>query len=433
MYRQPRRVKKRTQYVWAALAGIVLLVVAGVLVSSGGTKRKPRQFEAVGYKQLPVYHSPQTPGLTEFVGATTLPDGSLLTSFVQATGPKTRPRAPANLQRFLAADGWPPDPSAPGQIDPKWDFWGLRLSSVFLRSTDGGANWERWRTDGYKAVYPHPYSGQTLIALADGSVLRDVNGFDLLNDTSVPHTAFLQRLAPGAKSWSAPQVLLDPSRFVYQLSRIRQLDDGRLVGVGTYSQYPAPTNAQIAAGTYDPKRLQAAPRGFLLMTSSDHGRTWRRALTVSPDVHAAPDEWDVAELPNGNLLAVLRSPDPAAPTTNVRYQAVLKKDGDGWKMSKLTRAPFPSSGHPDLLAVRGGPVLYVSTDGVWYTDDEGSTWSRLPGAAATNYYPRSVEGADGTVYVLSHGGGDYWYGEGDESIQLQKFRVVQVRKRTPQG
>ena len=253
-----------------------------------------------------------------------------------------------------------------------------------------------------------------------------MNGYDLLNDTSVPHTAFLQRLAPGAKSWSAPQVLLDPSRYMYQVSRIRRLSDGRLIAIGDSRQYPAPTNAQIAAGTYDPKRMQAAPSSKLLMVSSDEGRTWKNALTVPPSERRVTDEWDAAELPNGDLLAVFRVPDPKSPGKNLRYQAILKKGDGGWTMSDFRRSPFPSSGHPELLAVRGGPILYVDSHGVWYTDNSGDTWLRLPGAQNTQYYPRSVQAADGTIYVLSHVGGDYWYGEGDESIQLQRFRVAQI-------
>src|SRR5205814_5982475 len=133
---------------------------------------------------------------------------------------------------------------------------------------------------------------------------------------------------------------------------------------------------------------------------SDDGRTWKRALTVAPKERIAPDEWDAAELPNGNMLAVLRSPDPKVPGRNVRYQAVLEKHGDGWVMSKVRRAPLPPGGHPELLAARGGPVIYMSAQGIWYTGDAGSTWSKLPGTSPTGYYPRSVQGSDGTIYVL---------------------------------
>jgi hypothetical protein len=422
----------------AAVAAVAILVVAGVLLLSGGggeDEREPRLFEATGFSSSPVYHSPQTPGHTGFVGAWIMPDRSLMTAFIQATGPFTREavtpgpgrqRAPRHLQRFLFKTGYPPDPAGTGLIDPKWDFWGLKLSAIFLRSTDGGRTWKRFHTDPFKAVYPAAYGGPSIIGLRDGSILRNVNGYDLLNEKGVPHTAFLQRLAPGAKKWSAPQVLFDPSKYMYQLSRIRRLRDGRLIALGQLQQHPAPTDAQVEAGTYDHKRRQAAPFSQLLMVSADEGRSWRRALTIPPEARIHPDEWDAAELPDGDLLAVLRSPNPKVPGGNVRYQALLEKSDDGWTMSKVRRAPFPQGGHPDLLAVRGGPVLYLSGEGIWYTDDEGDTWRKLPGAQHTQYYPRSVQAADGTVYVLSHSGGDYWYGQGDESIQLQRFRVAEL-------
>jgi hypothetical protein len=416
----------------ASVIGLVAVLIAGIVLLGGGGKSKkppPRLFQAVGYRQSSVYHSPQSPGLTEFVGAWTMADGSLMTAFTQATGPLSgRTSAPLNLQTFLAKNGYPPDPHNHALIDPKRDFWGLQLSAIFMRSTDGGATWKRWRVDPYRSVYPHPYSGQSVIGLSDGSLLRDVNGFDLLNDTSVPHTGFLQRLSPGAKSWSAPQVLLDPTRYVYQISRIRRLSDGRLIALGADSQYPAPTNAQIAASTYDPKHLLAARKELLLMVSSDEGRTWKPALTVPSKERIPPDEWDAAELPNGNLVAVLRTPDPKVPGGNLRYQALLEKQGDGWVMSNVRRAPLPPGGHPELLAARGGPVLYASAQGLWYTDDAGSTWRKLPGSHPSDYYPRSVQAADGTVYVLSHRGGDFWYGEGDESIVLQKLRLLHIVK-----
>ena len=418
----------------AAAATVILIVGVVLLLSGGGEKKhKPRLFEALGYSSAQVYHSPQTPGHTAFAGAWIMPDGSLMTSFAQATGPLTgRERAPRYLQKFLSQSGYAPDPSgAKDSIDPRWDFWGLKLEAIYLRSTNGGRTWTRFRSDPFKAVYPAGYSGQSVIGLRDGSLLRSVNGYDLQGNTSVPHTAFLERLAPGAKTWSAPQVLLDPSRYTYQVSRIRRLSDGRLIAIGGSTQYPAPTDAQIANGTYDFTRLRAAPSSKLLMVSSDEGRTWKNALTLPPSQRGVTDEWDAAELPNGDLLAVFRTTNPKAPSTNLRYQAILKKSGGGWTLSDFRRAPFPSSGHPELLAVRGGPILYIDTNGVWYTDDAGDTWRRLPGAKNTYYYPRSVQAADGTIYVLSHPGGDYWYGQGDESIQLQRFRVAQIPVPSP--
>src|SRR5205814_1641958 len=125
------------------IALVAVAVAAALLLGGGGKQAKPRLFESVGFRQSFAYHSPQTPGLTEFVGAWIMPDGSLMTAFTQATGPFTREasppgpgrtRAPRNLQTLLARIGYPPDPGDPRLIAPKWDFWGLKLSAVYLRS-----------------------------------------------------------------------------------------------------------------------------------------------------------------------------------------------------------------------------------------------------------------------------------------------------------
>jgi len=45
------------------------------------------EFSAVEHQRQTIYHSPQKPGFTSWVDAWTMPDGSLMISFTQATGP----------------------------------------------------------------------------------------------------------------------------------------------------------------------------------------------------------------------------------------------------------------------------------------------------------------------------------------------------------
>src|SRR3954467_10128472 len=117
-------------------AGTILIVLAspptclGEDAPGGGGKA----VEAREFSRKTVYHSPQMPGYTCWVGAWPMPDGSLLASFTQATGPIAgRPRAPAEVQTRL---GWPPPKDPAG-----YDFTGLDLSNVYLRSIDLGATW----------------------------------------------------------------------------------------------------------------------------------------------------------------------------------------------------------------------------------------------------------------------------------------------------
>lgn len=60
-------------------------------------------FKAVEYERRSIYHSPQTPGFTSWAGAWTMPDGSLMVCFTQATGPvEGHPRAPKEVQQRLS-------------------------------------------------------------------------------------------------------------------------------------------------------------------------------------------------------------------------------------------------------------------------------------------------------------------------------------------
>jgi hypothetical protein len=414
--RTARRVK-RVVVVLAFVVGPIAVLtswqLSGRSSSPGGTARpQMRAIHAEGFERRTIYRSPQHPGYTSWVGAWTMPDNTLMTAFVQATGavePRDRPLTPDRVVRAFGVPRW----------DPRSDFWGLHLALKYLRSADGGKTWQELRSDSFKASRPHGYTAQATIGLKDGTILRRVNGDDLRNDPTIPHTAYLQRLAPNSAHWSAPQVLMDPARFTYQISRLRYLRDGRLIATGNYWNVPADTPLSDRG---------ADASTFLLMVSSDDGDTWRSALTIPDDVGYLPgNEWDTAELPNGDLVAVMRTLDSPTTRREVRKQALLKKEGSGWVLTDLMNAPFPPSGHPELLATREGPILHIATTGVDYTTD-GRTWKPLkftPSRAyASGYYPRAVQTDDGVVHVFGHVGGDDDYGERDQSVLMDTFRLV---------
>jgi len=75
-----------------------------------------------------------------------------------------------------------------------------------------------------------------------------------------------------------------------------------------------------------------------------------------------------------------------------------------------------------LLATREGVVLHVATSGVHWTADAGKTWHRLQ-VPGSHYYPRSLQTSDGTVFIVSHAGGDDGYGAVDQAIILDRFRL----------
>src|SRR4051812_49961858 len=83
------------------------------------------------FKRRTIYHSPQTPGYTCWVGAWQMPDKNLMVTFKQATGPLIdRPRS-IDLLKKLGAD----------TKDPQRDFTGLELANIYVRSTDDGQTW----------------------------------------------------------------------------------------------------------------------------------------------------------------------------------------------------------------------------------------------------------------------------------------------------
>jgi len=418
----------------AARAGLLgLMVLIALCVAAGfGTSARAQEPEpepsdlirAEEYARSIVYQSPQDPPrYTSWLGAWTMPDGSLMIAFTQATGPLDRPSAPLDVLGVWGLTSYPFER----------DFSHLDLRAVYLRSTDGGATWELFRSEPYQSLGPHGYSGQAVIGLRDGTILRRVNGYDNRGYSMAPPTAYLQRLAPGATEWSEPQVLMDPAQYTYQLSRIQRLSDGRLLATGNYWEVPA---GESYAQT------PPAAQGWVLMVSSDEGLTWQRALTepAAQEDRAPPNEWDTAELPNGDLLAMMRTyatyPDGRTNrSVQLRRQALLRTQGDGWAMEPPVPAPFEHSGHPELLATRQGVVLSIATHGppgsahaVHYTADAGATWKPLdfdPGRTYKSaYYPISLQTEDDTVYVFSHRGADDGYRAGlDQAVIMDTFRL----------
>jgi Neuraminidase (sialidase) len=359
------------------------------------------EFVAVEHKRQTVYHSPEKPGFTSWVGAWVMPDGSLMTCFTQATGPlKDRPMAPKEVQEKL---NWPPKGS------PGYDMTGLDLKNVHLHSTDAGKTWKDASADSFKSCM-NGVTGEAEVALPDGTVIRGVFGFYLPYDADLPKTGFVQRSTDGTKTWGKPEVLLDPKKYTAWPRRIRALRDGRVVvllGV-----------APLAAGSHTRDELSKKLQPMLVV-SSDMGKTWKGPIPAVPKDQ--PDGWteefDVAELAGGDLLAVFRRASDSK-----RWQSVLKKADDTWEAGTAGASVLPHGGQPELLVTKEGPVLHVATSGVHWTTDAGKTWNvlKVPGSA---YYPRSVQTADGRIFLIGHIGGDDAYGVVDQSVVVDSFRL----------
>jgi len=385
-----------------ALTALIVIVSAiGPTTAYGG---KAIQVSVRDYERRTVYHSPQTPGFTCWVGLWKMPDGSVMLCFTQATGPVKgwRARAPREVRVRL---GWPP------AGHEGYDMTGLALENVHLRSTDGGKTWEHVSSDPF-ATCMNGCTGEGEVALADGTILRAVWG-QYLPYWDVPQTGYIQRSTDGTKTWRPPELLSDDPNLQTWPKRVRVLSDGRIVVTG-------------AAAPFDPKNWSRATvakklRPCLWVSRDTEGRTWSEPLYVAPeDAPYWGEEFDIAELDNGDLLAVYRTADA---TGQQRRQNVLVKKGDTWEPTPIVDAPFPHSGHPELLATREGLVLHIATNGTWWTTDRGKSWTKLdlPGSG---YYPRSVQLDDGTIMVVGHIGGDNAYGSVDQSIIMDTYRLT---------
>ncbi|MBI3411624.1 MAG: exo-alpha-sialidase [Planctomycetes bacterium] len=381
------------------LVSLQLILLLGLSNANAG---ESRVFKAVDHSRKTIYHSPEKPGFTSWVGAWIMPDGDLMTCFTQATGSiKGRRLAPKDVQEKL---NWPPK-GAPG-----YDMTGLELKNVHLRSSDAGKTWMQVSADPFKSCM-NGVTGEAQTALADGTVIRGVFGLYLPYDRDVPKTGFLQRSNDGTKTWGKPEVLLDPERYTTWPRRIRVLRDGRIIVLMGVGHFPTSSRTREEFGS------AVKP---MLVVSSDNGRTWEGPIAAVQNDQ--PDGWteefDLAELTNGDLLAVFRRTNDTK-----RWQGLLKKSNKTWVAGKAGPSVLPHSGQPELLASKEGAVLHVATSGVHWTVDAGKSWHKL-NVPGTVYYPRSVQAKDGTIHVFGHVGGDDAYGKVDQAIVMDSFKMV---------
>lgn len=393
-------------------AGVVLFALA----AAEPLPQPEKGFAAREYVRTVIYQSPEQPRYTCWVGAWDMPDGSLMASFTRATGPLTgRPRSPADVLEKLSMTGLV-------KKDPNWDFTGLDLRNVYLRSADGGQTWREVAAEPFRTPAGQMSQGGGQVSLADGTILRAVFGFHLPLD-QVPPTAYLQRSTDGGKTWGEPQVPVSPDQVTCRITRLRFLQDGRLLATGGLARVsPREAVEDRLTALWEP----------LLLVSSDQGKTWSGPLEVVPREQAngwGGEEWDTAELAGGDLLCVFRRRDPQNLSRQVRWQGLLRKRGAGWVMDQLRPSVLPHSGHPALLAVREGVVLHTATSGLHGTADAGASWHPVsfPGRKdpyRSNYYPVALQTKDGRVHVFSHTGAHDPFGKRDQAITLDSFRLV---------
>lgn len=385
-----------------AAVGVMTVLLGWAICLTALAGEKPSRVSAEGLTTKTIYHSPQTPGYTTWVASWLMPDGTVMISFHQATGPlEGRPQTRKDVLQKLS---WPPQ-GKPEYV--KYDMAGVNFEGIYLASHDGGATWQLVNAE--PAATPMNGWLDGTAAIADGTIFRTVWGH-YLPFYDVPQTGYWQSSRDGGKSWGKPSAFYDATTRITWPKRLRILRDGRFVVAGGI----APGRKET-----DTRYSQDAAIMPALWVSEDQGQHWSEPIILWNEKNVHPsEEVDIAELPDGDLLAVIR-----VDATLSRWQTLLKKDGKAWKVQPVQKLWIPHSGMPELLATREGVVLHLATDGIAWTADQGATWAYLEGKPRTGYYPTSVQLPDGRIFCAYHVGGDNYYGQVDQRIEAITFKL----------
>ena len=165
----------------------------------------------------------------------------------------------------------------------------------------------------------------------------------------MPGTTFIQHSTDGGVTWSAmptstdggqlsdpdPNIqdfILDPTTTTVQMTHLAACATG---GSSWLATFGTARTRRCSEGTGDGGQL-------------GRGQDWH-ALPMTGADPLKFNEWDVAELDNGDLLIVAR----INVNNTFRWQGVMKKNGSSWTYQPLTQSTLPHSGHPELLKTQG--------------------------------------------------------------------------------
>lgn len=393
---------------------IALLICLAVPVARAQETRGIANVTAVDFVDKTIYHSPETPGYTSWVGLWQLPNGTLCCDFRQVTGPKDKPVSCVPvLASHDGGDAW----TVVGAANPSAD---AGLLGGYTVSADGCRG---------------------MAVLADGTLVRPVWPSSDIKDSGA-----LRRSTDGGKTWSERIFFLPAEAYRTWPTLVRPLRDGRLIlFAGCWKR------GDCTAGKRNDALFAGGQEGMLpnmvkmMFVSSDQGQTWGAPIVLMPASVGVCEESDFCELPNGDLFWVHRvehypdhpvdlppraarmgSNPPESFWYSDRMQSLVKKQGDTFAPGPCESAPFPHSGYPCILATREGVILHLATGESHWTADTGKTWHTLMAGdkpLGTNYYPKALQLADGRILCVGHLGSDDAYGTVDQCIKQQTFRL----------
>lgn len=388
--------------------GVLRTLVGMSFVIGSASHGAPLKVEAIDHQVRTIYHSPETPGYTSWVGLWRLPDGRLRCDCRQITGPKDKPDSTVPV--LESADGG--------------NTWNL-LTTVSKHSTadDPGSQ-------GIYAVSSDSCRGMAV--LSDGTLVRPV----VWPYGDEQGSGYVLRSTDGGKTWGDKIYFLPATEYRAWPTIIRELQDGRLVLFAGVWRRGDAQNGDGAIGFNLTK---------MMFVSSDKGLSWSDPIVVVPGNEGSCEESDFCELPNGDLYFVHRAQHFPKQMTEIsqfasrmgttpplsywysdRMQSIVQKHGDSFIPEKAESVPLPHAGFPLVLFTHEGIVLYLAENGVYWTADLGKTWSQL-NVGGVPYYSKVLQLDDGKIICVGHVGSDDEYGTVDQSIQLHEFRLKVAR------
>jgi hypothetical protein len=300
-------------------------------------------------------------------------------------------------------------------LPDNYQFPNVVSQTVYMRSTDEGATWKEVLRSTEKEVGRGPDSGcYTPVQIPDGRLMSVSWGMP----------GYLRSSRDDGKTWQPVRELMDGKYFDQAPFVVRLLSDNKTLAI--YCPY---THAW-GEGKEFPGRLYSRPGvgnswHATMLFSSDFGKTFTDPVQVLPGVPCT--EADFCEMPSGDLLLMQNR----LFDNGVAHRQLLRKTKFGYVPEDMEIVD-PKAPEIFVRTKEGYLVGASRNDAYVWSDDDGLNWYPLQGIPSCGYQPRAILLPDDRIMFAWHAGGDLFYGQADEYIgeQIFKLDVQHAKQRT---